>query len=188
MRHYEVVALIHPDQGDQIDALIEGYQNKVKTGGGQVHRTENWGRRALAYPIQGTHKAYYVLMNIECNQDVLNELQTDFRYNVAVIRDLCLSKAQAVTAPSAMASAAEEASKEAGRDANGRRPKRGQTDKDLMLTYQDLGVIQRYIIDSGRILPSRITGVGAKFQRRLTKSVKIARFLALLPYCDAHRN
>lgn len=103
MRHYEIVVLIHPDQGDQLDALVGRYQSMVTDKKGQIHRLEHWGRRQLAYPIEGAHKAYYVLMNIECDQEALTELKTTFRYSDAVLRSLVLRKDQAETAPSPMA-------------------------------------------------------------------------------------
>ena len=102
MRHYEIVVLIHPDQGEQMDALLERYQSIVTSQKGHIHRLEQWGRRQLAYPIEGVHKAYYVLFNVECDQEALTELKTIFRYSDAVIRHLCLRKDTAVTEDSAM--------------------------------------------------------------------------------------
>lgn len=99
-RHYEIVFLVHPDQSAQVPAMTERYQATIKQGGGSIHRLEDWGRRPLAYPIEGAHKAHYVLMNIECNQEVLNELETAFRYNDAVLRNLVIRMKEAVTEPS----------------------------------------------------------------------------------------
>lgn len=103
MRHYEVVFLVHPDQSEQVPAMIERYREIVTTEGGQIHRLEDWGRRQLAYPIQKIHKAHYVLMNIECNQVALEELQSAFRFNDAVIRDLIIARDEAITEPSVVA-------------------------------------------------------------------------------------
>ena len=97
MKHYEIVFLVHPDQSEQVLAMIERYRNMVTQKKGKVHRTEDWGRRQLAYPINKVLKAHYVLMNIECDQETLDELNNAFRYNDAVIRNLVLSKKQAVT-------------------------------------------------------------------------------------------
>ena len=97
MRHYEVVFLVHPDQSDQVPAMIDRYTAIVKESGGQVHRLEDWGRRQLAYPINKIHKAHYVLMNIECNTDALNELNYSFRFNDAVIRNLVITCKEAIT-------------------------------------------------------------------------------------------
>jgi small subunit ribosomal protein S6 len=92
MRHYEVVFLVHPDQSEQVPAMIERYKALIEGDGGKIHRLEDWGRRQLAYPIQNLAKAHYVLLNIECSQNVLNELQAGFRFNDAVLRHLIVSR------------------------------------------------------------------------------------------------
>lgn len=102
MRHYEIVFIVHPDQSEQVPAMIERYRTQITSNGGQIHRLEDWGRRQLAYPIQKIHKAHYVLMNIECNQAVLEELEHGFKFNDAVLRHLTISTKTAVTAPSPM--------------------------------------------------------------------------------------
>jgi small subunit ribosomal protein S6 len=102
MRHYEVVFIVHPDQSEQVPAMIERYRTLVTASGGQVHRLEDWGRRQLAYPIQKIHKAHYVLMNIECGHEVLAELENAFRFNDAVLRHLTVAMKEAVSAPSPM--------------------------------------------------------------------------------------
>ena len=102
MRHYEIVFIVHPDQSEQVPAMIERYRNQVTSGNGVVHRLEDWGRRQLAYPIQKIHKAHYVLMNVECGQDVLKELENGFKFNDAVLRHLTVSMDAAVTEPSIM--------------------------------------------------------------------------------------
>ena len=102
MRHYEVVFIVHPDQSEQVPAMIERYQTLLKTNSGNIHRLEDWGRRQLAYPIQKIHKAHYVLMNIECDQKTLEELETSFKFNDAVLRHLTFATKKAVTAPSPM--------------------------------------------------------------------------------------
>ena len=102
LRHYEILFLVHPDQSDQVQAMIERYRALVKEHKGQIHRLEDWGRRSLAYPINKIMKAHYVLMNIECNQQTLDEINDHFRYNDAVIRNLILSSDHAVTEPSPM--------------------------------------------------------------------------------------
>lgn len=100
MRHYEIVFLVHPDQSAQVPAMIERYKAVVESANGKIHRLEDWGRRHLAYPINKIHKAHYVLMNIECGQDTLAELESGFRFNDAVLRSLTLVKKAAVTSPS----------------------------------------------------------------------------------------
>lgn len=102
MRHYEIVFLVHPDQSEQVPAMVERYKGMIEKDGGQVHRFEDWGRRALAYPIKKVHKAHYVLINIECSTSVLTELKSAFRYNDAVLRSLVLNRETAVTELSPM--------------------------------------------------------------------------------------
>ena len=102
MRPYEIVFIVHPDQSEQVPAMIERYKSIITTQGGQIHRLEDWGRRQLAYPIQKLHKAHYVLMNIECNGEVLTELEHGFKFNDAVLRHLTIKMKKAVTTPSPM--------------------------------------------------------------------------------------
>ena len=101
-RHYEVVFLVHPDQSEQVPAMIERYKSIIENGKGTIHRLEDWGRRQLAYPIQKIHKAHYVLMNIECDGETLNELEHAFKFNDAVLRHLTIKMKAAVTTPSPM--------------------------------------------------------------------------------------
>ena len=102
MRHYEIVFIVHPDQSEQVPAMVERYRAMVTARNGVIHRLEDWGRRALAYPIQKVHKAHYVLMNIECDQAVLEELEHAFKFNDAVLRHLTIKRSEAETAPSPM--------------------------------------------------------------------------------------
>ena len=102
MRHYEIVLLIHPDQSEQVPAMLERYKGIVAAGGGKVHRVEDWGRRQMAYLIQKLAKAHYLCLNIECGKEVLTELETGFRFNDAVLRHLTVAKTKAETAPSVM--------------------------------------------------------------------------------------
>ncbi|WP_435101487.1 30S ribosomal protein S6 [Arhodomonas sp. AD133] len=108
MRHYEVVFLVHPDQSDQVPAMIERYRALVEGNGGTVHRLEDWGRRQLAYPIKKLIKAHYVLMNVECQPEDLDELVSMFRFNDAVIRHMTLSRQEPVTEPSPLAKSQDE--------------------------------------------------------------------------------
>lgn len=103
MRHYEVVFLVHPDQSEQVPAMIERYTSMITEAGGAVHRLEDWGRRQLAYPINKIHKAHYVLMNIECDGETLSELESTFRFNDAVIRNAILRRDEAITEASPLA-------------------------------------------------------------------------------------
>src|SRR5438105_1916175 len=102
MRHYEIVLLIHPDQSEQVPAMLERYKSTITAGGGKVHRVEDWGRRQMAYMIQKLAKAHYLCINIECSKEVLAELETGFRFNDAVLRHLTVLQDEAATAPSIM--------------------------------------------------------------------------------------
>lgn len=123
MRHYEIIFLVHPDQSEQVPAMIERYKGMIAAGGGQVHRLEDWGRRQLAFPITKVHKAHYVLMNVEIDQNVLAELTGAFRFSDAVLRHLVVSMDEAVTEPSPMVKADED-------EANGGRRDRVRDDSD----------------------------------------------------------
>jgi small subunit ribosomal protein S6 len=125
MRHYEIVFLVHPDQSEQVPAMIERYKGMIAAGEGRVHRLEDWGRRQLTYPISKVHKAHYVLMNIECDQKTLNDLTGAFRFSDAVLRHLVVNMDEAVTEPSPMAKAADEEG-----DGGRRRDRRDDGDDD----------------------------------------------------------
>ena len=115
MRHYEIVILVHPDQSEQVPAMIDRYKGMIAAGNGSVHRLEDWGRRQLAYPIAKVHKAHYVLMNIECDQKTLGDLTGAFRFSDAVLRHLVVNMDSAVTEPSPMAKVNEEEGEGGGR-------------------------------------------------------------------------
>lgn len=108
MRHYEVVFLVHPGQSEQVPGMIERYRSMIEKDGGKIHRQEDWGRRQLAYPISKVHKAHYILMNIECGQDTLDELNSAFRFNDAVLRSMVLTRKNAIIEPSPLAKSSEE--------------------------------------------------------------------------------
>jgi small subunit ribosomal protein S6 len=116
MRHYEIVFMVHPDQSEQVPGMIERYTGAIKEAGGSIHRLEDWGRRQLAYPIQKLHKAHYVLMNVEAPQTVIDELETNFRYNDAVLRNLIMRTDSAVVEPSPMAKVRDERRERAPRE------------------------------------------------------------------------
>ncbi|MFO7288216.1 MAG: 30S ribosomal protein S6 [Gammaproteobacteria bacterium] len=121
MRHYEIVFLVHPDQSEQVPAMVERYRSMIEGAGGKIHRLEDWGRRQLAYSIQKVHKAHYVLMNIECDKPTLDELVGAFRFSDAVLRHLVIKRDKAVTEPSPMAKAQEE---DKSRESASSRPRR----------------------------------------------------------------
>ena len=122
MRHYEIVFLVHPDQSEQVPAMIERYKGIIAADGGRVHRLEDWGRRQLAYPIAKVHKAHYVLMNIECDGETLGELEHSFKFSDAVLRHLIVSMPKAHTAPSPMMREEKSKSMMGERGAEGSRP------------------------------------------------------------------
>lgn len=113
MRHYEIVFLVHPDQSEQVPAMVERYRSIIESAQGRVHRLEDWGRRQLAFPINKVHKAHYVLMNIECSLETLRELESSFKFSDAVLRSLVISRREAVTAPSPMMKEQEEEARRA---------------------------------------------------------------------------
>ena len=117
MRHYEIVFLVHPDQSEQVPAMIERYKGAIEAGGGKIHRLEDWGRRQLAYPIQNLVKAHYVLMNVEAEQAVLDEMVDGFRFNDAVLRHLVMRRDDAVTEQSLIMK---------NKDEKGDKPERGE--------------------------------------------------------------
>ncbi len=123
MRHYEIVFMVHPDQSEQVPGMVERYTSAVKNSGGQVHRLEDWGRRQLAYSINKIHKAHYILMNIECGEEVLEELTTNFRYNDAILRSLVLREDEAITEESFILKADKE-----GRERKARAPRADRRD------------------------------------------------------------
>jgi small subunit ribosomal protein S6 len=122
MRHYEIVFIVHPDQSEQVPAMVERYRAMVTAGNGRIHRLEDWGRRQLAYPIAKMHKAHYVLMNIECDAPTLTELEHAFKFNDAVLRHLIVSVDEAVLTPSPMMKDEKSRSLTGGKD--GERPER----------------------------------------------------------------
>ncbi len=116
MRHYEIVFLVHPDQSEQVPAMLERYKGMIANGSGTIHRLEDWGRRQLSFPIAKVHKAHYVLMNIECDQKTLDELTGAFRFSDAVLRHLVIKEDAAITEPSPMARAPDESEGRGPRD------------------------------------------------------------------------
>lgn len=119
MKHYEIVLLVHPDQSEQVPAMLERYKSMIDTGKGVIHRQEDWGRRQLAYPIAKVHKAHYLLFNVECDNKTLGELTGAFRFSDAVLRHLVIKMDEAVTEPSPMAKASDENAREIGFEDDG---------------------------------------------------------------------
>ncbi|MCH9025737.1 MAG: 30S ribosomal protein S6 [Proteobacteria bacterium] len=126
MRHYEIVFLVHPDQSEQVPAMLERYRSMIESSGGAIHRQEDWGRRQLAYPINKIHKAHYLMLNIECGKSTLEELVGAFRFSDAVLRHMVVNREEAISEPSFMAVAEEESNARSDR----RRPKPVQESSD----------------------------------------------------------
>jgi len=135
MRHYEIVFLVHPDQSEQVPAMVERYSSTIKASGGQVHRLEDWGRRQLAYSINKIHKAHYIMLNVECSEAILEELTTNFRYNDAILRNLVIREDEAITEESFIMKAEKE-----GRERKARPPRaerRDDFDADMSSEDED---------------------------------------------------
>jgi small subunit ribosomal protein S6 len=134
MRHYEIVFLVHPDQSEQVPAMIERYRSTIESSGGKIHRLEDWGRRQLAYPIQKLAKAHYVLMNVECGTDELKELESAFRFNDAVLRNLVIVRKEAVTDPSFLVKRADDRDEKP-------RPAAEESDNESFINESDADVV-----------------------------------------------
>ncbi len=129
MRHYEIVFLVHPDQSEQVPAMLERYRSLIEASSGHIHREEDWGRRQLAFPIQKVVKAHYCLLNIECDKATLDEIVGAFRFNDAVLRHMVLARDEAVTEPSPMARSEEERDRDRNRDRDDQSAKPGAAAK-----------------------------------------------------------
>jgi small subunit ribosomal protein S6 len=138
MRHYEIVFLVHPDQSEQVSAMIDRYKNIITSNNGTIHRLEDWGRRLLAYPINKIHKAHYVLMNIECDAESLNQLTDGFRFNDAVIRNLIIKKDEAVTEASHLVKI---------RDEEDSRPKPTATAKESAVIAEEVVPVEPPVVE-----------------------------------------
>ena len=142
MRHYEIVFLVHPDQSEQVPAMIERYRTIIESAKGAIHRLEDWGRRQLAYPISKVHKAHYVLMNIECELETLRELESAFRFSDAVLRSLVISRKQAVVIPSPLIKENEE------------KPVASTPEASGVLEVPDLSEVENIDIEAAGIPPA----------------------------------
>jgi len=141
VRHYEIVFLVHPDQSEQVPAMIDRYRSLIEGASGKIHRLEDWGRRQLAYPINKVHKAHYVLMNVECTLATLDEIKSAFRFNDAVLRDLVIARGEADIEPSALAKSRDDRDDERpprrDSDDNDRRPRHERADESVPVPESD---------------------------------------------------
>lgn len=178
MRHYEIMLLFHPDQSAQVPAMLDRYKGMIEKEKGKIHRLENFGKQPTAYPINKVHKAEFVLLNIECNIKTLNELKNAFRFNDAILRYIVIGRETAITKSSFMFNT--------GREEDRKSQQQKEVSSRKAADYKDIALLKNHILESGRILPARITGANAFYQRSLTRAIKIARYLSLLHYCDRH--
>lgn len=150
MRHYEIVFLVHPDQSSQVPAMIDRYRSIIEASSGVIHRLEDWGRRHLAYPINKIHKAHYVLMNIECDQPALEELESGFRFNDAILRSMTLVKKEAITGSSKIAEATA-AENKASSEAEARKAEAEKAEVVESKTEEDLTPEAPEQVDDGSV-------------------------------------
>jgi len=180
-RHYEVVCLVHPDQSEHVNSVIKHQVDLINEEGGVVHRIEDWGRKHLQFPINNLYKAHYILMNIECNTNTIKSLEKWFKFNDAILRKLIIGVKKIEKSDSIMLETVRLEDK-------GEKLKRKDYELDKAeANYKDLALLKTVIMENGRIIPARISGISAARQRRLTHAIKVARYLSLLPYCDRHR-
>jgi len=164
MRHYEICFLVHPDQSEQVPAMLDRYRNLIEEKGGSIHRLEDWGRRQLAYPVAKLHKAHYVLMNIECDNETLEELEAVFRFNDAVLRHMTIRRQEAVTEQSEMLKAKEDKDRSSRDHSDRRRASSDDSDNDSNKDDNDNDD------DSGDDSDSEETKVAAKADDSETKA------------------
>jgi len=168
MRHYEICFLVHPDQSEQVPAMLERYRSLIEEKKGNIHRLEDWGRRQLAYPVAKLHKAHYVLMNIECGSDTLTELESVFRFNDAVLRHLTIRRQEAITEQSEMLKAREEKDRSSREHGDRRRAEgseersskdrsSGKTSPEELTTEKQHASVQESEVDSTATDSAEIT-------------------------------
>ena len=178
-QHYEIMLMLRPDQSDQVPEMLKRYQAMIEKEGGVLHRMEDWGRRSLAYSIQiekdYVKKAHYALLNIQAPLALLESLKEHFKFNDAVVRSLVNRTKDAITKPTGLH---DKDKTEKVRYAKG----------DLSwIDYKQVAMLRRYILETGSIIPARISGTTATQQRRITHAVKLARYIGFLHYCSWHR-
>jgi len=155
MRHYEIIFIVHPDQSEQVPSMVERYTSIVTANGGAIHRLEDWGRRHLAYPIQKIHKAHYVLMNVECGQEELDELTSTFRYNDAILRNLVVSRDSAITEETDIMKA--EASEKAEKEGRARREAERNAREEAKKKAEAEAAVQEPVVEETEATPETPT-------------------------------
>lgn len=180
-KNYELLVLIHPDHTDKVADIVEKHKSIIMQYNGCVDRFEDWGRRNLAYSINDVRKAHYVLFNVTCPYDAIKSIQDSiYKHNEVILRHLLISLKKPVTEQSLMM-------KQIEAEANdSRMPKITSFKNKEAVDYKSKRVLKNYIMETGRIVPSRLTNTPMLIQRRISRAIKLARFVALLPYCDRH--
>jgi small subunit ribosomal protein S6 len=180
MNHYEILLIIRPEHADRIPEIIEKHKNIVEEAKGSIDRVEEWGRRNLAYSIDEIQKAYYVLLNITCGVEQKEALDDIYRYNDTILRKLIIKESKPQVGKTLMMKTIEA-------DANDTRlPKMTSFKNRDEIDYKSKRILKNYVMETGRIVPSRLTNTSTLMQRKIAKAVKLARYIALLPYCDRH--
>ena len=181
MQCYELTALIHPDCSDQVPDMMKRISDQVAEDDGQVHLMEDWGRRLLAYSVNRVHKAHYIWFNFSASPQLIEKLNKNYTFNDAVIRHL-LAKQKTPTTQ-----ATEMIGKDDMKLDLGRKMPRISRDDLENISFYHIDILKYFVMENGRIIPCRMTGVSPKTQRKISHSVKLARLLALFPYCDHHK-
>lgn len=184
MRHYECVLLFHPNQSERVPEMIERYSALVKNDyEGDVSRAQDLGRKKLYYTIKRAKasKAHFAVFNIACSDEALGKLKSNFRFNDAVMRYLIIQRKDAVSDPCAPLLEKDER-------LSGQKLDRSIYGRDFKAcdVYLNIALLREHTMETGRIVPARITGVSAKQQRQVSQAIKLARYLGLMPYCDRH--
>ena len=178
-RFYEIMLMIRPDQSEQVPEMIKRYRKMIEEQGGEVHRTEDWGRRSLAYSIRLEQdyviKAHYALFNVAMSKEGLEALTDHFKFNDAIVRSLVLTRKQALTDPTGL------------HDKDKVVKVRYAKDDNQWIDYKQVALLKRHILETGSIIPSRLSGTTAMQQRRITHAIKLARYIGFLHYCSWHR-
>ncbi len=179
MRHYEVILLIHPDQSDVIEEIKTRQKDFIEENGGKIQRFEDWGRKKLAYSIRKFHKAHFLCFNADMDIELKDKVLSSYRFNDSILRYFVTSTKETVSEISPMMLA---------ETFDGKRSeflKKVKQSKEYY-TFKNVKLLQEFIMETGRIMPRRNTGLSSKQQRHVSKAIKVARTLALLPYCDRH--
>jgi small subunit ribosomal protein S6 len=180
LNHYEILLIIRSEHADRIPEIIEKHKHIVEQAKGSIDRLEEWGSRNLAYPIDDVMKGHYLLMNVTCSVAEKDQLEDYYKFNDLILRKLVLKCKKADVDKTLMMKTIEA-------DANDTRmPKVTSFKSKEEVDYKSKRILKYYVMETGRIVPSRLTNTSMLMQRKIAKAVKLARFIALLPYCDRH--